>query len=208
MTRSSSPTRFRATATTRVRRGRTVSGDTTTFAGAGSETNNGRLSTFTYGSSGNTPGKDDVSNVYAISHRGAAVNEVFFGGERIVNNGDSHMDFEFLQSERLHFEPVCRRHLDRPPHAARLAALDRLHERRHARRRPALLLVVQRHRSRGPRLRHEQGQHGLRPGSQWQPREGRPAVCPRPVAERRRHRRVVRRQLGEHADHVWRLGLP
>ena len=26
------------------------------------------------------------------------VNEIFFGGERVVNNGDSHIDFEFLQN--------------------------------------------------------------------------------------------------------------
>jgi uncharacterized repeat protein (TIGR01451 family) len=77
----------------------TVSGDPTTFAGAGSETNNGLLSTFTYGSSGNTPPKDDVSNVYAISHNASAANEIFFGGERIVNNGASHIDFEFLQAK-------------------------------------------------------------------------------------------------------------
>jgi uncharacterized repeat protein (TIGR01451 family)/LPXTG-motif cell wall-anchored protein len=76
----------------------TVSGDTTTFAGAGSETNNGQIGTFTYGASGQTPAKDDLSNVYAVSHIGGGANEVFFGGERLVNNGDSHIDFEFLQS--------------------------------------------------------------------------------------------------------------
>ncbi|MDQ1456480.1 MAG: hypothetical protein QOH28_2100 [Actinomycetota bacterium] len=78
--------------------GATVNGDPTTFAGAGSETNNGQLNTFTYGTSGNNPPKDDVSNVYAISHNTASANEVFFGGERIVNNGSSHIDFEFLQA--------------------------------------------------------------------------------------------------------------
>jgi uncharacterized repeat protein (TIGR01451 family)/LPXTG-motif cell wall-anchored protein len=76
----------------------TVSGDTTTFTGAGSEKNNGDINTFTYGTSGNTPGKDDLSNVYAVSHRASGANEIFFGGERIVNNGDSHIDFEFLQA--------------------------------------------------------------------------------------------------------------
>jgi uncharacterized repeat protein (TIGR01451 family) len=78
--------------------GATVSGDPTTFAGAGSETNNGQLNTFTYGTAGNTPPKDDLSNIYAISHNTASANEVFFGGERIVNNGASHIDFEFLQA--------------------------------------------------------------------------------------------------------------
>jgi uncharacterized repeat protein (TIGR01451 family) len=76
----------------------TISGDPTTFAGAGSETNNGQLNTFTYGSSGNTPPKDDLSNVFGISHNTASANEIFFGGERIVNNGASHIDFEFLQA--------------------------------------------------------------------------------------------------------------
>ena len=52
--------------------GATVNGDPTTFAGAGSETNNGQLNTFTYGTAGNTPPKDDVSNVYAISHNTAS----------------------------------------------------------------------------------------------------------------------------------------
>jgi uncharacterized repeat protein (TIGR01451 family) len=75
-----------------------VSGDPTTFTGAGSEKNNGQIGTFTYGTSGNTPAKDEISNVYAISHNSASTHEVFFGGERVVNNGDSHIDFEFLQA--------------------------------------------------------------------------------------------------------------
>src|SRR4029077_11488265 len=77
----------------------TISGDPTTFAGAGSETNNGLLNAFSYGSSGNTPGKDDLSNVYAVSHLAPSTDEIFFGGERIVNNGESHIDFEFLQAK-------------------------------------------------------------------------------------------------------------
>ena len=76
----------------------TVSGDTTTFTGAGSETNDGVIGSFTYGTAGNTPAKDELSNVYALSHQTTGVNEVFFGGERVVNNGDSHIDFEFLQA--------------------------------------------------------------------------------------------------------------
>lgn len=79
--------------------GSTVSGDPTTFAGAGSETNNGLLSTFTYGTSGNTPPKDEISNAYAIAHNAGAAHEIFFGGERVVNNGASHIDFEFLQAK-------------------------------------------------------------------------------------------------------------
>jgi uncharacterized repeat protein (TIGR01451 family) len=78
--------------------GTMVKGDPTSFTGGGSETNNGQLNTFTYGISGNTPPKDDLSNVYALAHNAGSTHEIFFGGERIVNNGDSHIDFEFLQS--------------------------------------------------------------------------------------------------------------
>ena len=39
------------------------SGDPSTFGGAGSETNGGLISSFTYGTSGNTPPKNDLSNV-------------------------------------------------------------------------------------------------------------------------------------------------
>jgi hypothetical protein len=74
------------------------SGDPSTFAGAGSETNGGLISTFTYGTSGNTPPKNDLSNVYAMAANSDG-SEIFFGAERIVNNGDSHIDFEFLQAQ-------------------------------------------------------------------------------------------------------------
>ncbi|HEY8864456.1 MAG TPA: sortase [Candidatus Dormibacteraeota bacterium] len=49
---------------------------------------------------GPVPAKDDLSNVYAVSHTRADTGhpEVYFAAERLVNNGDSHMDFEFLQS--------------------------------------------------------------------------------------------------------------
>lgn len=73
-------------------------GDPTVYTGAGSETNGDALSTETFGT-GSVPNKDDLSNVYALAHRDGATNEVFFGGERVINNGDSHIDFEFLQSE-------------------------------------------------------------------------------------------------------------
>src|SRR5439155_127007 len=61
-------------------------------------------------STASVPPKDDVSNVYAVSRSGfdpsnptsdaASGNgkEVFFGAERVVNNGDTHMDFEFTQA--------------------------------------------------------------------------------------------------------------
>lgn len=84
-------------------------GDPTTFGGAGSETNGGLISSFTFGTSGNTPPKNDLSNVYALSRDGDGRNEIFFGAERVVNNGDSHIDFEFLQSEvtRLPSATAC-----------------------------------------------------------------------------------------------------
>jgi uncharacterized repeat protein (TIGR01451 family) len=79
--------------------GTDVKGDPTTFTGAGSETNNGLLNSFTYGTAGNTPPKDEISNAYAVAHSAGSAHEVFFGAERIVNNGESHIDFEFLQSK-------------------------------------------------------------------------------------------------------------
>jgi len=47
---------------------------------------------------GKVPNKDDLGNVYAVSHATAARPELFFGAERLSDNGDSHIDFEFLQS--------------------------------------------------------------------------------------------------------------
>jgi hypothetical protein len=72
-------------------------GDPTVYTGAGSETNGSLLSSDTF-STGSTPNKDDLSNVYALAHLSGSTNEVFFGAERVINNGDSHIDFEFLQS--------------------------------------------------------------------------------------------------------------
>jgi plastocyanin len=71
-------------------------GDPTVYTGAGSETNGDPLSTDTFGT-GSVPNKDDLSNVYAAAHISGSTSEVFFGAERVINNGDSHMDFEFLQ---------------------------------------------------------------------------------------------------------------
>ena len=47
---------------------------------------------------GNVPTKNDLGNVYAVSHATAARPEIFFGAERLSDNGDSHIDFEFLQT--------------------------------------------------------------------------------------------------------------
>src|SRR5713226_3893092 len=82
-----------------------LAGDTTA-CGAGDPTiiaggaKNGDAFTTIGTSSGAVPAKDDLSNVYAVSHTRAGTGhpEVFFAAERLVNNGDSHMDFEFLQS--------------------------------------------------------------------------------------------------------------
>jgi hypothetical protein len=77
-------------------------GDPTTYTGVGGETNGEALGTETYSTS-SVPNKDDLSNVYAIHHRDdvstPTTNEIFFGGERVVNNGDSHIDYEFLQQQ-------------------------------------------------------------------------------------------------------------
>jgi LPXTG-site transpeptidase (sortase) family protein len=72
-------------------------GDPTTIAGGAK---NGNALTSIGTSSGAVPAKDDLSNVYAVSHTRAGTGhpEVFFAAERLVNNGDSHIDFEFLQS--------------------------------------------------------------------------------------------------------------
>ncbi|TME53582.1 MAG: hypothetical protein E6I58_14755 [Chloroflexi bacterium] len=75
----------------------TGKGDPTVFTGQGSETNNGDLNTFTY-NTGGVPTKDEISNAYAIIPPKASVHEIYFGAERIANNGDTHLDFEFLQA--------------------------------------------------------------------------------------------------------------
>jgi hypothetical protein len=73
-------------------------GDPTVYTGKGSETNGDLLSSDTFGT-GSVPNKDDLANVYAAAHIDGSTNEVFFGAERVINNGDSHIDFEFLQNQ-------------------------------------------------------------------------------------------------------------
>lgn len=78
----------------------------TTACGAGDSTvlggglkNGDDISTFSF-STGNVPAKDDLGNIYAVSRiRADGHHELFFAAERTVNNGDSHMDFEFMQSK-------------------------------------------------------------------------------------------------------------
>ena len=72
------------------------SGDPTTFVGG--QKNGDKISGIGY-TTGSNPSKSDLGNVYAITHvKGNGHPEIFFGAERLVNNGDSHVDFEFLQS--------------------------------------------------------------------------------------------------------------
>src|SRR5258708_37310670 len=72
-------------------------GDRTTFQGG---TNGDAISSYTF-HTGSVPNKDDLANVYAVSHTRADNGhpELYFAAERLVNNGDSHIDFEFLQSQ-------------------------------------------------------------------------------------------------------------
>jgi LPXTG-site transpeptidase (sortase) family protein len=70
-------------------------GDSTTVQGG---TNDDALNSYTI-STGSVPIKDELTNVYAVSHtRADGHPEIYFAAERTVNNGDSHIDFEFLQS--------------------------------------------------------------------------------------------------------------
>lgn len=81
-----------------------ISGDTTTCGGDPTTitggAKNGDLLTSITTTSGSMLAKDDLSNVYAVSHTRADTGhpEMFFAAERLVNNGDSHIDFEFMQS--------------------------------------------------------------------------------------------------------------
>jgi len=70
-------------------------GDPTTVQGG---TNDDALNSYTI-TTGSVPIKDELTNVYAVSRtRADGFPEFYFGAERVVNNGDSHIDFEFLQS--------------------------------------------------------------------------------------------------------------
>src|SRR5206468_12802563 len=72
-----------------------ASNDPTTFTT--SVKNGDDINGITFGP-GNVPNKNDLGNVYAVSHSTAARPELFFGAERLSDNGDSHIDFEFLQT--------------------------------------------------------------------------------------------------------------
>ncbi len=81
------------------------SGDPTVYTSTGGETNGDDLNTETF-ATGSVPNKDDISNVYAIDHQdppnpivpsASDTNEIYAAFERVVNNGDTHVDLEFLQ---------------------------------------------------------------------------------------------------------------
>ena len=66
-------------------------GDSTIFGGG--LKNGADINTFT-STSGSVPAKDDLSNIYGVSRiRPDGHHELFFAAERLINNGDSHMDF-------------------------------------------------------------------------------------------------------------------
>ena len=71
--------------------------DPTTLGGGGPK-NGDAIGSYIV-TAGTVPAKTELSNVYAVTHTKADSHpEIYFGAERLVNNGDSHMDFEFLQS--------------------------------------------------------------------------------------------------------------
>lgn len=73
-------------------------GNDPTILGGGGPKNGDAIGSYIV-TSGTVPAKTDLSNVYAVTHTKADSHpEIYFGAERLVNNGDSHMDFEFLQS--------------------------------------------------------------------------------------------------------------
>lgn len=74
-------------------------GDPSVFTGVGGEKNGDALDSMTWGSGSIPNNKDDLSNVYAVAKPDANGHEIiYFALERIDNNGDSHVDFEFLRS--------------------------------------------------------------------------------------------------------------
>lgn len=80
-------------------------GDPTVFAGG---SKNGDAINSYSETTQSVPAKDDLGNVYAVSHTRADNGhpELYFAAERLVNNGDSHIDFEFLQ-DRITVASAC-----------------------------------------------------------------------------------------------------
>ncbi len=80
-------------------------GDPTVIAGGGK--NGDPIGSYSL-TTQSVPAKDDLGDVYALSHVRSDNGrpELFFAAERLVNNGDSHIDFEFLQS-RVTITSAC-----------------------------------------------------------------------------------------------------
>ncbi|MFZ5465928.1 MAG: prealbumin-like fold domain-containing protein [Pseudomonadota bacterium] len=74
-----------------------IIGDRTIFSGTNK--NDDPIDTYEW-KGGSVPAKDDVSNGYFMADRNSDGDLIIYGGfERIANNGDSHIDIEFNQSE-------------------------------------------------------------------------------------------------------------
>lgn len=71
--------------------------DPTTLGGG--QKNGDPITNYTYAHS-KPPAKDDLSNIYAAVHTRSDNGhpEIYFASEKLTNNGDTHMDFEFMQS--------------------------------------------------------------------------------------------------------------
>jgi uncharacterized repeat protein (TIGR01451 family) len=69
-----------------------------TYDFPGSQVFNEGLSQMSYGFVTNVPQKDAISDAYVVSRINSSHQvEVFFGAQRTASNGDSHVDFQFLQ---------------------------------------------------------------------------------------------------------------
>jgi hypothetical protein len=90
---------FGGEAATFIADDRSVAGAVDRTVYAGSNKNNDAINTWNW-ASGNAPVKDDLSNVYAYAVKNTDGDLIlYFGGERLSANGDSHIDFEFNQEE-------------------------------------------------------------------------------------------------------------
>ncbi|TMC35614.1 MAG: class F sortase, partial [Chloroflexi bacterium] len=71
--------------------------DPTTLGGG--QKNGDAITSYTFDHS-TVPAKTELSNVYAVTHTRSDNShpEIYFGAEKLTQNGDTHMDFEFLQS--------------------------------------------------------------------------------------------------------------
>jgi hypothetical protein len=80
-------------------------GDPSTYTG-GNVSKNGSLISSMQWTKGSVQNKDELLNVFAVQagsaaqwNGGAGRFELYFGAERDINNGDSHIDYEFTQNQ-------------------------------------------------------------------------------------------------------------